>query len=364
MPRFDFWKRTYGEDTVLERAKKRAKDDDALQRVIESVYFHPQASDAEIANASAYGIDGVDEESVRLRYRPQALRMIEQERARNTPVPDTSVSNAPMRTIVTELASNSIDDMEADAIAVVNKANSGVGAQHALNKVIIFLFKTFAPLTVLALTIPESIYVFSHIYTHPDDTLRILTGIFAVLVDFGYLYLTVLLAMNKEAMFKRQRAGMDIEPHERKAIRVQSVLWWVVALMDMLAQAVFLYGATQDSIFFDHRLVLSLVVVRIVSLFLTMFVVSFAGTELMTSIDKITNEQIERANNIGKVLTATGEARLRKQDARQKLERAIRLQDLQREGDILLGEIYADARNNVRQQRLLKGPDTTPKSIK
>lgn len=363
MPRIDFWKRTYGEDTVLERAQKRVKNDVALRRVLDILYFDANASDTDIATeVSKIQNVTVDANEVRLRLRPQALQLIARERARNTPNPP--VADAVLTTTVTEMESDTIDGMEADAIAVVNKANSGVGAQHALNKVIIFLFKTFAPLTVLALTIPESIYVFSHIYTHPDDTLRILTGIFAVLVDFGYLYLTVLLAMNKEAMFKRQRAGMEIEPHERKAVRVQSVLWWIVAFMDMLAQAVFLYGATQDSTFFAHGLVLALVSVRILSLFLTMFVVSFAGTELMTSIDKITNEQIERANNIGKVLTATGEARLRKQDARQKLERAIRLQDLQREGDILLGEIYADARNNVRQQRQLKAPDNTPKSIK
>ena len=363
MARFDFWKRTYGEDDVLERAQKQVKNDGALRRVLEILYFDATASDADIATeVSKIPNVTVDANEVRLRLRPQALRLIASERAKNTP--DASGDDAPLTTIVTELESNSIDDMEADAIAVVNKAHSNIGAQHALNKTIIFLFKTFAPLTVLALTIPESVYVFTHIYTHPDDTLRILTGIFAVLVDFGYLYLTVLLAMNKEAMFKRQRAGMEIEPHERKAVRVQSVLWWAVAFMDMLAQAVFLYGATQDSTFFAHGLVLALVAVRIVSLFLTMFVVSFAGTELMTSIDKVTNEEVERANNISKVLAATGEARLKKQTARAKLEEAIELQNLQREGNKLLSEIYADARNSVRQQRQLKAPDNTPKSIK
>ena len=363
MPVLDFFKRTYGEDTVLDRAKKHVKDDVALQRALEILYFDDAANDADIASeVSKLQNVHVDANEVRLRLRPQALQLIARERAKNTP--HVSESDATLQTIVTEIDSDSIDDMEADAIAVVNKANSKVGAQHALNRGVIFVFKTFAPLAVLLLTIPESIYVFTHIYSHPDDTLRILTGIFAVLVDFGYLYLTVLLAMNKEAMFKRQRAGMEIEAHERKAVRVQSVLWWIVALMDMLAQAVFLYGATQDSTFFAHGLVVALVVVRILSLFLTMFVVSFAGTELMTSIDKITNEQIERANNIGKVLTATGEARLKKQEARQKLERAIRLQDLQREGDILLAEIYADARNTVRKQRELKGPDSDQKRIK
>jgi len=361
--RFDFWKRTYGEDSVLERALKHVKDNIALQRVLEILYFDATATDEDIATeVSKLQNVSVDADAVRLRLRPQALRLIERERAKNTP--DIPVDDAPLTTIVTEIESNSIDDMEADAIAVVNKAHSNIGAQHALNKTIIFLFKTFAPLAVLLLTIPESIYVFTHIYTNPNDTLRILTGIFAVLVDFGYLYLTVLLAMNKEAIFKRQRAGMEVEAHERKAVRVQSVLWWFVALMDMLAQAVFLYGATQDSTFFDHRLVIALVVVRIVSLFLTMFVVSFAGTELMTSIDKVTNEAVERANNISKVLAATGEARLKKQNARAKLEEAIELQNLQREGNKLLSEIYADTRNSVRKQRELKAPDTTPKSIK
>jgi len=366
--RFDFWKQTYGEDTVLERAQKQVKKDVLLQRVLEILYFDETVSDADIAGevSKEQNVE-VDANEVRLRLRPLALHLIARERAKNAPEvryelppPDPP----PIEATVTELENTSIDDMEADAIRVVVKAQSSVGVQHYLNVAIIFLFKTFAPLAVLFLTIPESIYVFTHIYAHPDDLLRTLTGVFAVLVDFGYLYLTVLLAMNKEAMFKRERAGIEIERHERNAVRVQSVLWWLVALMDMLAQSTFLYGATQGSTFFDSRLVLALVAVRIVSLFTTMFVVPFAGAELMTSIDKITNEQIERANNIGKVLAATGAARLKKQDARMQLEEAIELQNLQREGNKLLSEIYADARKNVREQRTPKGPDTSGKGFK
>ena len=233
---------------------------------------------------------------------------------------------------------------------MVAKANTGIGLHNLLNRVVIFLFKTFAPFAVLLLTIPESMWVFTHLYTHPDQTLTALTGVFAVLVDFGYLYLTVLLAMNKEALFQRQRAGIEVERHERRAVRLQTTLWWIVAPMDTLAQVVFLYSATKDSTFFAFGVVMFLVAVRVLSLFMTMFVVSFAGTELMTSVDRVANQKVEQANAVGRVMDALGAVRLARQRARDRLQEEIEEQEFRQEGRRLLSEVYADARSNIRRQ--------------
>lgn len=238
-----------------------------------------------------------------------------------------------------------------NAITIVMKSYSGVTLAAKIKRVVLFLFKTFAPLAVLCLTIPESIYVFTHIYRALDLTLSILTGIFAVLVDFGYLYLTVLVELNKEAMFKRRRAGLEVEDYERKALRVQSMLWWIVAAMDMAAQVVFLYGATQGSTFFAYPVVMTLVAVRILSLFITMFVVSFAGTELMTDVDVVANEQVERIDKVNKIMVAGATARQKKVEGRIRLEQIEADQELRREGDRFLREMYADARDDARRTR-------------
>ena len=251
---------------------------------------------------------------------------------------------------LTEFSSSTLDQMESEALKMVAKANTGIGLHNLLNLLVIFLFKTFAPFAVLLLTIPESIWVFTHLYSKPDDTLTVLTGVFAVLVDFGYLYLTVLLAMNKEAMFQRRRAGIEIEAHERRAVRMQTILWWIVAPMDTLAQVVFLYSATKDSTFFVYGLVLLLIGVRVFSLFITMFVVSFAGTELMTSVDRVANQQVERAKATGRVMDALGTARLARQRARVRLQEELDEQEFRQEGRRLLSEIYADARSSVRNR--------------
>ncbi len=253
-------------------------------------------------------------------------------------------------TTVTELSPMTLDQMEAEALRMVAKANTGIDLHNVLNRVVVFLFKTFAPFAVLVLTIPESMWVFTHLYKNPDAVLVTVTGIFAVLVDFGYLYLTVLLAMNKEALFQRRRAGIEVEAHERWVVRVQTALWWIVAPTDTLAQVVFLYSATKDSTFFAYSLVLVLVAVRVFSLFLTMFVVSFAGTELMTSVDRVANQQVERAKATGRVMDALGMARLARQRARADLQEELEEQELRQEGRRLLSEIYADARVAVRRQ--------------
>jgi hypothetical protein len=257
---------------------------------------------------------------------------------------------------LTELSPMTLDQMETEALKMVAKANTGVGLHNLLNHAVVFLFKTFAPFAVLALTIPESIWVFTHLFKNPDGVLVTMTGIFAVLVDFGYLYLTVLLALNKEALFQRRRAGIEVEAHERRAVRVQTILWWIVAPMDTLAQVVFLYSATKDSAFFESSLVLVLVAVRVFSLFLTMFVVSFAGTELMTSVDRVANQQVERAKATGRVMDALGTARLARQRARADLQEELEEQELRQEGRRLLSEIYADARASVRRQPPLPPP--------
>jgi hypothetical protein len=365
MPKLDFWKKTYSEYNVLDRAKKRAKRDPALEHVIESLYYYPNISDQGIVESLEVFDIHPSEAEVRMRYRPQALRLIEQERAKNE-VPVTSISEdgkliprqdagkkneEVLTTTVTEVTPSSIDDLEAEAVQIVMKAQTGITLNAKMKKVIIFVFKTFAPLAVLCLTIPESIWVFTHIYTHLDDWLTWMTGLFATLVDFGYLYLTVLLELNKEAIFKRRRAGLEVESHELKAVRIQAVLWWIVAAADTLAQAVFLYAATHNSTFFDPRLVMVLVCVRILSLFITMFVVSFAGTELMTDVDVAANEQVERAEKVKRVMVALGDARQKQQEARIKLEQMIADQEFRREGEKFLKEMYTDARDEARRQR-------------
>jgi hypothetical protein len=75
----------------------------------------------------------------------------------------------------------------------------------------------------------------------------------------------------------------------------------------------------------------------------------------MTSVDKASNEQVERAYAVGKVMSAIGQARLKRQEARAQLQRQLELQELQRQGDLLLAEIYADARERIRQKHLNKG---------
>jgi hypothetical protein len=262
---------------------------------------------------------------------------------------------------ITELSPLTLDQMEAKALEMVARASTGIGLHNVLNRVVIFAFKTFAPFAVLFLTIPESFWVFTHLYKNPDGVLVTITGVFAVLVDLGYLYLTVLLAMNKEAIFQRRRAGIVVEAHERRAVRVQTILWWVVAPMDTLAQVVFLYSATKDSTFFGYGLVLLLVGVRVFSLFITMFIVSFAGTELMTSVDRVANQQVEQANAAGRVMDALGAARLARQKARARLQEELDEQEFRQEGRRLLSEIYANARASVRRPPEPPEPPGKPK---
>jgi hypothetical protein len=369
---FEFLSRNYAA-TPLEEAKKKVKKDQEMQRVLEVLDANPQATADQVAAVLGYQVDqngvviagqNVTPTVVETRHIPYAKQLLQDahnaQALATTPNSGAGQSSQSGTIVVNIPGPNagsditSLDDMEAVALQVVAKANTGISLDNHLKRVTIFLFKTFAPFLVLALTIPESVWVFSHIYSHPDDILIALTGIFAVLTDFGYLYLTVLLAMNKEAMFKRQRAGMEIEPHEARAVRIQSVLWWLVAVMDTVAQVVFLYGATKDSTFFDQRLVMVLAGIRILSLFTTMFIVSFAGTELMTSVDTASNEQVERAQAVGKVMSALGQARLKRQESRALLRRQIELQELQRQGDLLLAEIYADARERIRQKHIDK----------
>jgi hypothetical protein len=356
MPKIDFFTKTFGEETVLKRAQKQTKDKQ-LQHTIEILYFDPDASSDEIAKVLSTENNAVNPAAVNLQLRPRAKQLIDQERAKNnvalTPIATTVTDvtrEAPTGTTV--LAETSIDSLQAQAVSIVMSAHSGVTINAKIKTKIIFLFKTFAPLAVLFLTIPESYWVFTHLYAGDfaqDKVLPILTGIFAVLVDFGYLYLTVLLEMNKEAMFKRRRAELEVESHEKHAVMVQSMLWWMVAGMDVLAQFVFLYSATHNSTFFSATLVTALAGVRVFSLFLTMFVVSFAGTELMTDVDVVANEQIERAEKVSRVLSALGTARQKEQKAKIELENMIADQDFRRENERYMKEMYADARENARE---------------
>ncbi|HET8840762.1 MAG TPA: hypothetical protein VFN35_04810 [Ktedonobacteraceae bacterium] len=91
--------------------------------------------------------------------------------------------------------------------------------------------------------------------------------------------------------------------------------------------------------------------VRIASLFITMFVVSFAGTELMTDVDVIANEQVERIDKVNKIMVAGAKAKERKTETRIRLEQIEADQDLRREGDKFLKEMYKDARDEAKRAR-------------
>jgi hypothetical protein len=350
----DFFNKKFSEDTVLERAQKYARRDPLLQQVIQMLYFDPYAKDEDIASALSQGQNIVDASRVKLQLRPRAQQLIDQERAKNNtapalPKPGTSQEGTETETLP------SIDALEAQAVSIVMSAHSGVTLNAKIKQKVIFLFKTFAPLAVLCLTIPESYWVFTHIYSGEfttDELLHVLTGVFAVLTDFGYLYLTILLEMNKEAMFKRRRAGLAVEKHEENAVNIQSWLWWAVALMDVFAQFIFLYSATQGSTFMNNpTIVIALAGIRVFSLFTTMFVVSFAGTELMTDVDVVANEQVERAEKVARVMTGFGVARDKQMKARIALENMMADQDLRREGESFLKEMYKDAREDAKRLR-------------
>ena len=363
MPRLDFFKKKFDESTVLARAKKRASQSPQLAQVIEILYFNPEATAEDVLKAAgaSMGSSGVDE--VRLRLMPQARSIIHAERARNTDLPkESDLSTVTSRQLAPyqgqdECSLSNLDEIEEQAITIVMRANTGVTLDARLKKATILFFKTFGPYAVLTLTIPESFWVFSRMYAHLDTWLIVMTWLFATLVDLGYTYLTVLLAQNKEAMANRQRSGLGIEKHERRAVRIQTGAWWVVAALDILAQATFMVAAVQGQQHYSEWLVYGLVGARIASLFLTMFIVSFAGTELMTSIDRVTTEQVERAMSIKKVMAALAEARQTQQQAKIDLEQAIAAQDLLREGHKLLSELYEGAREDVRcKQGLLGNP--------
>ena len=350
MSRLDFFKRKYDESTVLQRARKHANGDDILEAVLELLYFTPNLQAEDLQQAGGNRLAGCPLEELRHRYLPWAQSLIERERARNSTSdqPKEAPTSGQLLSLPLPEPGVNLDDMEQQAITIVLKANTGITLDNRLKRWTITLFKTFGPYAVLALTVPESYWVFSHLFAHLDSALEVMTWLFATLVDLGYTALTVLVAMNKEAMGNRLRAGLAVERHERRAVTLQSWVWWLVAGLDVLAQASFLLAAVQGQHAYDARFVDVLIAARILSLFLTMFIVSFAGTELMTPIDRVTNEQIERAVSVKKVMGALGEARAKQLQARIELEQALATQELQREGYRLLADIYADARNTVR----------------
>ena len=353
MPKMDFFARKFGEETVLKRAQKQTKEK-ALQHTIEMLYFNPNVSNEEIAKVLSTGSTIIDATAVKLQLRPRAQQLIDQERAKNNVDPPQLSGPKSDPVGETILPTTSIDDLETQAVTIMARAHSGVTLNAKIKVKVIFLFKTFAPIAVLFLTIPESYWVFTHLYSDTfaqDKVLPILTGVFAVLVDFGYLYLTILLEMNKEAMFKRRRSGQEVEKHELEAVNIQSVLWWIVAGMDVLAQFVFLYSATHGSTFFDSNLVIALAGVRVFSLFITMFVVSFAGTELMTDVDVVANEQIERADKLSRVLSSLGKARQKVEQSKIDIAQMIEDQERRREDAAFMRELHTSALDDNRRMR-------------
>src|SRR6266536_2656641 len=99
MPHLDFFKRHYSEDTVLDRALKRAgkAKNEGVKTVVKMLYFNPDESNEGIADAlkSTYGKE-VAIGTIETFLRPEARMLIEQERSKNkekAPLKDEPLSS-------------------------------------------------------------------------------------------------------------------------------------------------------------------------------------------------------------------------------------------------------------------------------
>ena len=350
-------------------AKKKARKDPNLVRTLEVLESNPGATPEEIATVLGYrtaqgvtvaGHD-VTPDIVRTFFLPRAQQLLQEARAAQTAVmPVTqsqlaSASQVPTQTITippagasssTALQPLSIDDLERETVTLVMNAGTQTTLEKKLRRLTITAFKTFGPFAVLALTIPETVWTFSHLYAALDWTLLVMTWIFSVVLDAGFLAMTNLVADNKENLNTRQQRGHDITQHDRHVVRLQTIAWWIVAVLDSGAQIVFLLVATWGSHVFPVWLTLGLSFGRVIDLGVVMWVVSFAGMELTTNIDRVVSERLEMASGLRKISDATMQAREAQQDARIRMEK----KDLELHRDREEADFLADLRRQSYQE--------------
>ncbi len=374
---FDFLARNYTA-SALDDAKKRVGRDKAMQRVLEILDSNPQATPDDIAAVLGYRTDGqgtvvagadVSPTIVATRHIPYAQRLLQeahdavtsaqqvQQTSQQQPQTGPLVVNIPAGGLTaTPLnAPLTIEDLERETVSMVMNSGTETTWDKKLRRWTISAFKTVGPFGVLGLTIPETVWTFTHIYTAIDPTLTVMTWIFSFVLDFGFLAITNLLAENKDNINKKQIRNQPVEDHDKKVVGLQTAAWWIVAILDSAAQITFLAVATWGSHVFPMWLTLGLSIGRVIDLGVVMWVVSFAGVELTTNIDRVVNERLEMANGVRKLTEATNTVRMVQQEARLKLEEnelemARRreesdfLTDLRRESYVEVRELKEEAR--------------------
>lgn len=394
---FQFLSGNYTE-SPLAFAKKQVKKDARMQRVLEILDANASASAEETARVLGYRVvsgavvagHDVTPEIVKTYYLPRAQRLLQEARDKLLPVVTTStqataaaqnqaekegklVVNVPPPGAQPVPGSDAItiDDIEQENLRLVTNAGTVTTWESRLRRWSISFFKTLGPYLVLLLTIPETIWVFMHIYTALDGWLVFMTWVFAFTLDFGYLAITNLVAANKENLSVKRIRGQIIESHERWVVRKQIAAWWIVAALDSGSQIVFLVVATWGSHVFPLWLTLGLAAGRVIDLGVVMWLVSFAGVELTTKIQQITNERMEMAVGLTKLSEATNVLRDAQQDARirleekqmdldRKREEADFLADLRRQSYEEIHDLKREARERRRQ---LDGPRDDQKRL-
>ena len=281
---FDFLSKNYNA-SPLEEAKKKVRNDQEMHRVLEVLEANPSATSDEVAAVLGYRTDTngvvtagrkVTPTIVGARHIPYAKQLLKEAHEAQTlavvpPQPPQPASGQQSQTgpLVINIPAHgdapvvgndaiTIDDIEAETIKLVMNAGNTKTVEKRLRRATISAFKTFGPFGVLALTIPETVWVFTHIYVTAELTLVLMTWVFSVVLDFGFLAITNLLAENKENINKKQIRGQVIEKHERQTTNKQTAAWWVVAVLDSGSQLIFLLVATWGSKMFPPWLTIGL----------------------------------------------------------------------------------------------------------
>lgn len=372
---FHFLSKNYTE-SPLEFAKKRAGKDDHLRRTLEVLDSNPQAGAEDIARVLGYQVvngkvvagQNVSPEIVQTYYLPRAHQLLQEARDKLVPAVATSGQPAPTSqnqevkegTIVVNVPppgtqpvagtnAMTIDDIEQENLHLVINAGAVTTWESKLRRWSISFFKTLGPYFVLLLTIPETIWVFTHIYASVDGWLVFMTWVFAFTLDFGYLAITNLVAANKENLNTKRVRGQPIEAHERLVVRKQTAAWWIVATLDSGSQIVFLVVATWGSHVFPLWLTLGLAMGRVLDLGVVMWLVSFAGVELTTRIQQVVNERMEMAVGLSRLSDATNVLREAQQEARIRLEEKEMDLNRRREETDFLADLRRQSFEEIRE---------------
>lgn len=378
---FRFLSRNYTA-TPLDIAKKRVARDAQMQRVLETLDTNPDATPEQVAAVLGYRTDAngnviagqkVTPTIVETRHIPYAKRLLQEARDAAALVPAQSSvpekgqqrpSGQPSERepLVIDIpgpggsASGgketlTLDDIEQETLRLVANAGNNKTLEKRLRRFTVSFFKTFGPFMVLALTIPETVWVFTHIFTVVNWTLILMTWIFSVVLDFGFLAITNMLAENKENLTRKQIRNQVIQAYERRIVARQSAAWWVIAALDSGSQLIFLIVATWGSHLFPVWLTLGLSSGRVLDLGIVMWVVSFAGMELTTKIEEVVSERLEMAEGIKKASAATDALRDAQQEAHIRSEQ--RQLDLQRDREeaAFLAQLRRDSFTEIHEMR-------------